>query len=62
MFPFRVFVSSPKVVELESVLPGCVQFVMLNTLKISHRSCSETPLFSFVVLNTETPTVLNPGP
>jgi hypothetical protein len=62
MFPFRVFVSSPKVVELESVLRGFVEFVMLNTLKISHRGCSETPVFSFVVSNTETSTVLNPGP
>src|SRR5262245_13419672 len=60
--PFRVFVRSPKVVELASDVAGFAQLSVLNTLKISQRSCSDEPPLNLVVLNTEMSTVLNDGP
>jgi len=62
LFAFRVLLSSPKLVELESVAPGFAQLIQLNRLKVSARSCTDAWPVSFVVLNTEMSTVLNHGP
>src|SRR5438105_6395955 len=62
LFALRVFVITPKLVELERFAPGFAQLIVLNRLKISHRSCSDAPPLNFVVLKSDTSTLLKPGP
>ena len=62
LFALRVFVMMPKLVELDTFAPGFAQLIVLNRLKISQRSCTDAPPCNLVVLNTDTSTLLKPGP
>src|SRR5204863_8735303 len=62
LFALRVLVMMPKLVELDRFVPGLAQLIVLNRLKTSRRSCTDAPPCSLVVLNTDTSTVLKPGP
>src|SRR5467141_613902 len=57
LFALRVLVITPKLVELDSDAPGFAQLIVLNTLKISQRSCTDAPPLSFVVLKTDRSTL-----
>src|SRR4051812_19363402 len=62
LFALRVLVITPKLVELDTTAPGFAQLIVLKRLKTSSRSCSDVPPLNLVVLNTDTSTLLNPGP
>src|SRR5258705_10788467 len=62
LFALRVLVITPKLVELDTDAPGLAQLIVLNRLKISHRSCTDAPPLSFVALNTDRSTLSKPRP